>query len=337
MTVSSSTSSVAEPAGAASASRERYDELVARSPQGSIFATSWWLDAVAPGSWRAHELEKGDELVAAWPTVVRPGRWGELHGGARLTPFLGPLLPPGEGARRRSREIEAVEALLERIGGFAYLEARCHPAFDYWTPLSWHGFTQTTRYTWRLPDLEDVEATFKGFRENVRGHIRAAEKRGLSVEDAPLEAFLALHEQRAAAQEDWSTTDRQTVERIESACRERDARTILLARDPDGQARAGALVVYDGRFAYYLMSATDGEVRGSAALVVWKAVKRAAERGVGFDFEGSMLPHVEPFVRGFGGVSTPYSVVRRTASRGFALERAAKRGVLAVAGRARRR
>jgi hypothetical protein len=335
MSGSSTTSRVAERKPAPPA--PRYDDLVARSPQGSIFATSWWLDAVAPGSWRRHELEKGEELVAAWPTVVRRSRWGDVHGGAPLTPFLGPLLPPGEGARRRSREIEAIDSLLERIGAFAYLEARCHPAFDYWTPLAWRGFTQTSRYTWRLLDLEDLEAAFKGFRENVRGHVRAAEKRGLSVEEAPLDQFVALHRRRAASHEDWSTTDRQTIERIDAACERRGARTILLARDPEGQARAGAYVVHDERFAYYLMSATDGEVRGSAALVVWEAVKRAAERGLGFDFEGSMLPHVEPFVRGFGGVPTPYSVVRKTASRGFGAERSVKRAVLAAVGRARRR
>ncbi len=337
MTGSSTTSSVADRGPAGPALRERYDDLVGRSPQGSIFAASWWLDAVAPGAWRPHDVEKGDELLAAWPTVVCRSRWGDVHGGAPLTPFLGPLFPSGEGARRRSREIEAVESLLEHIGAFAHLEARCHPAFDYWTPLAWHGFAQTTRYTWRLPELEDLQLAFKGFRENVRGHIRSAEKRGLAVEEASLDVFLGLHEQRAATQEDWRTTDRQTVQRIDAACAHRNARSVLVARDSDGRVRAGAYVVYDGRFAYYLMSATDGEVRGSAALVVWEAVKRAAERGLGFDFEGSMLPHVEPFVRGFGGVPTPYSVVRKTASSGFRAERTVKRAALAAAGRVRRR
>src|SRR5205809_2610646 len=57
------------PTSADAELRARYDLLVERSPQGSIFATSWWLDAVAPGGWRMHCAEKGEELVAAWPTV----------------------------------------------------------------------------------------------------------------------------------------------------------------------------------------------------------------------------------------------------------------------------
>jgi hypothetical protein len=58
---------------------------------------------------------------------------------------------------------------------------------------------------------------------------------------------------------------------------------------------------------------------------MWTGIERAAERGTGFDFEGSMLRHVERFVRAFGGVPTPYSIVRRTPSKAFALERTLRR------------
>ena len=82
-----------------------YDRFVAESPQGSVFCTSWWLDAVAPGSWRAHEVEEKERIIAAWPTVARTTRLGVLHVGAPLTPFLGPLFPPGEGARQASQPV----------------------------------------------------------------------------------------------------------------------------------------------------------------------------------------------------------------------------------------
>ena len=62
-----------------------------------------------------------------------------------------------------------------------------------------------------------------------------------------------------------------------------------------------------------------------AALVLWEAIKRASERGTAFDFEGSMLSHVEPFVRSFGGVPTPYSIVRHTPSTVVRVGRTLKR------------
>jgi len=297
-----------------------YDEFVASSPQGSLFCTSTWLDAVAPGRWRSHALEENGRVVAAWPTVVRTTRFGEVHVGAPLTPFLGPLFPPGEGARRRSREIAFVESLLEQIGPFAHLEARCNPAFDYWTPLRWHGFRQTTNYTWRLPDLSDLDAVFAGCRENIRGHVRAAEKNGMTVAEGELSEFLELHRRRFAR-------DPEGIERIDAAigAPERGRRTILLARDADGDVRAGGYFVHDDRFTTYLLAATDAEARGAAALVLWEAIKRASARGTAFDFEGSMLRHVESFVRSFGGVPAPYSIVWRTPSAAMRAARAAKR------------
>jgi lipid II:glycine glycyltransferase (peptidoglycan interpeptide bridge formation enzyme) len=295
----------------------QYDELVASSPQGSLFCSSVWLDAVAPGRWRSHAIEENGRVVAAWPTVVRTTRFGEVHVGAPLTPFLGPLFPPGEGARRRSREIAFVESLLERIGPFAHLEARCNPAFDYWTPLRWHGFRQTTNYTWRLPDLADLDAVFSGFRENIRGHIRAAEKNGMTVGEGTLDEFLEVHRRRFA-------NDPEGIERIDSAVGP-SRRTILLARDANGHARAGGYFVHDERFTTYLLAATDAEARGAASLVLWDAIQRASARGNEFDFEGSMLRHVESFVRSFGGVPTPYSIVWRTPSAAMRAARAAKR------------
>jgi hypothetical protein len=308
--------SIARPRSATT----RYDEFVGASPQGSIFCTSWWLEAVAPGRWRLHELHDGERIVAAWPTVVEQTRLGLVHRGAPLTPYLGPLLPPGEGARRRSRELKLVEDLLALIGPFAHLEARCNPAFDYWTPLRWHGFQQTTNYTWRLPDLSDVEAVFAGFRENIRGHVRAAERAGTTVLEGTLDDLLELHRRRFSR-------DPQGIDRIDEAAAGHDARTILIARDADGRARAAGYFVHDARYTTYLLAATDAEVRGAAALVLWAAIKRAAERGTAFDFEGSMLRHVESFVRSFGGSPTPYTIVWRTASAPLAVARTVKRAL----------
>jgi hypothetical protein len=333
MTESSSTSAAPDPALAPGAGGA-YDELVSRSPQGSVFASSWWLDAVAPGTWRAHALERGGEVVAAWPTVVRAGRFGNVHVAPPLTPYLGPLLTPGEGAHRRSREIDQVEALLELLGSFAHLEASCSPAFDYWTPLHWQGFRQTSHYTWRLSDLRDRDAVFAGVRENVRREVRKARKRGLTVAEGSLADYLRVHDDTAVRQgrERVARVNEAVLARIDAAAGPRGARTILLARDADGRVHAGGYFVHDARWTYYLLGGSDAELRtsGGASLLIWGAIERAGGRGTGFDFEGSMLRHVERFVRSFGGVPTPYSLVRRTRSRPFAAARALKRAAFAL-------
>jgi hypothetical protein len=42
-----------------------YDYFVASSPQGSIFQTSWWLEAVAPGKYTLLLIKEHEEILAA--------------------------------------------------------------------------------------------------------------------------------------------------------------------------------------------------------------------------------------------------------------------------------
>ena len=314
---------------------EAYDAFVEASPQGSVFCASWWLDAVAAGSWRPNSVGEGDRITAAWPTVVRASRLGPVHSGAPLTPFLGPLFEPADTseARRHAGELASLERLLEGLGPYAHLEARCNPAFDYWTPLHWHGFTQTTHYTWRL-GLGDIEAAWAGLRENVRREVRKARKRGVTVEEGSLEELLGLQRLTAERQGHVEAAERgrETIRRLDPEAARRGVRSILLARDEEGRVHAGAYIVWDSRFSYYLLGGSDETLRtsGAGSLVLWSALEAAAERGTGFDFEGSMLRPVERYFRSFGGAPAPYSLVRNTRSRVFRIDRAARRAAQAA-------
>jgi hypothetical protein len=291
-----------------------YDQLVENSPQGTLFCASWWLDAVAPGRWQANELVEDGAVVAAWPTVVRQGRFGVEHGGAPLTPWLGPLFGTD---LRRSQEDEMTGRLLERIGRYAQLTARCSPAYDYWTPLYWRGFTQTTRYTWRIDDLSDLDAIFERLRNKVRGAVRRAQREQMIVEVGTLDDFLAIHSDTLERQNRaHDRAGRAAVRALDPAAAARDARTILIARDSGGRATAGGYFVHDSRATYYLMGGISGDAATPYAvpLLLWTAIEQAAGRGTAFDFEGSMLRPIELLVRGFGGRPAPYSVVRHTPS-----------------------
>ena len=151
-----------------------------------------------------------------------------------------------------------------------------------------------------------------------------------------LEELLAVHARTVAQQRIGDAEhSRAVLARIEGAASGRAARTILVARDGDGNAHAGAYVIHDSRYSYYLLGGSDAELRGSGAMsaVIWAAIEDAARRRTGFDFEGSMLPGVERFFRAFGGVPQAVSRVRRIGSRGLRAELAAKRSLKRALGR----
>nr|WP_243426332.1 GNAT family N-acetyltransferase [Caldicoprobacter guelmensis] len=77
---------------------------------------------------------------------------------------------------------------------------------------------------------------------------------------------------------------------------------------------ASAFCVYDRTTAYYLLGGYDHEFKhhGAGALAVWEAIKCSKELGLKyFDFEGSMIPQIERYFRGFGGELTAYFRINR--------------------------
>ncbi|MDI2587658.1 hypothetical protein OR571_11170 [Psychrobacillus sp. NEAU-3TGS] len=52
--------------------REKYRELCKKEKNIPIFSKDWWLDAVAgEGKWDVILVEKGDEIVASLPYVIK--------------------------------------------------------------------------------------------------------------------------------------------------------------------------------------------------------------------------------------------------------------------------
>jgi len=72
--------------------------------------------------------------------------------------------------------------------------------------------------------------------------------------------------------------------------------------------------VYDKNTAYYLLGGYDykNKHHGAGALALWESIKYAQRLKLReFDFEGSMVPQIERYFRGFGGTLTPYYRVNK--------------------------
>ncbi len=75
-----------------------------------------------------------------------------------------------------------------------------------------------------------------------------------------------------------------------------------------------AFFIHDNKCAYYLLGGTNPDNKNTNAGIasLWKGVEHAKQLNLKtFDFEGSMLPEVEKFFRGFGGNLTPYYTINK--------------------------
>lgn len=298
--------------------RMAYVELLERSRQRSVFAEAWWLDA-ATGSldgWQANLLRGDDGAVrAAWPMPVRHERAGTVATGAAYTPFLGPLLPDREpGVARVSADVDLLEQLATELAGHAHVEAACMPELDYWTPLSWHGFEQTTRTTWRVTAGATRDEVRAGMRKGTRSTLSAAERDELVVSPGTIEELLEACAATFERQDGANVPNAAVLGRVARAALQHERGEILTVRTPIGELASAGLFVWDDRFTWNLANGrvAHSTVTGAPTLLLWHAIGAALDRGTGFDFEGSMLQPVERFVRGFGGEPVSYSVVRRS-------------------------
>jgi len=284
-----------------------------------VFFQPWWLEAVSPGAWDYVVAKRGNEVVAVLPYTfkIRLQRF-RLIEMPPLTPYLGPWLRPSNGkyANRLGEEKDLMSELIKGLPPFARFHQDFEPSITNWLPFYWKGFEQTTRYTYRIPRTADVDAIWSETRDNVRTDVRKSQKVVSVTETEELDDFLRLSRLTFARQNKTLPYSEDLVRRVDAACAQRRARTILLARDHDGQMHAGVYLVSDKDTVFYLMGGGDPQLRNSGAtsLLVWEGIQRAIAEGKQFDFEGSMIEPVERFVRSFGARQIGYFNVKKESS-----------------------
>ena len=293
--------------------KEKYRDLCRSEADIPIFSQDWWLDAVcAFENWDVVVIEKGARIAAALP-YMRVNKYGLCFMiMPPLTKSLGPWLRAYDGkvAAQYAHQKELFTKLIQSLPRFDYFCQNFHPCITNWLPFLWQGFKQTTWYTYVLENLCELQPIFEGFEGRVRTEIKKAEQRyKLHIRwDIDIDSFWNLYEMTFSRQKMQTPHSKEIISRIDAACASRNACKIIGAEDAEGRLHAAVYVIWDRHSAYYLMGASDPDLRNSGAnsLCIWEAIKFASQVTQRFDFEGSILEPIEHFFRGFGAKQIPY-------------------------------
>jgi len=293
-------------------SQSTYRKLCRSNSEIRIFARDWWLDAVTgPDNWDAAIVHKNNAPVAALPFTVKKLIFWQIYKMPELTPWLQLWIDYPDGQKYSSRlgyEKEMIGQLIEKLPSFHRFRQKYSYELTNWLAFYWHDFQQTTRYSYVLSDLSDLNEIFKGFRENIRREIRKAQKHVKIIESNDINSFFHLNQLTFYRQKARISYSKELVKKVDAACVQKDCRKILLAKDDENRIHAGIYLVWDHKSVYYLMGGSDPSLRNSGAnsLLMWHGIKMASSLGKAFDFEGSMMEPIERFFRSFGAVQTPY-------------------------------
>jgi hypothetical protein len=298
-----------------------WDELLAVSPQRSIFAQRWWMEIVTQGQVRLLGCFDDEQRLQAglpiWPcTTLGIVRLRQPP----LTPYWGPLLMPfaGKYSTRLVKEMETLRALAQTLDPWPDIRITFHPSLTNWLPFSWRNFTQTTRYTYRIDNLAENLPVGKRMHHSVRRGINRAESNQLRLLEMVDPPVIAEMSRRSMARQslESSAEIRAFWPTLVQAARERQCIFSTAAVDQQGNVHAAFATLWDDRYAYDLYGGGDPRYResGGGSYVVQHLMEHAATVAPCFDFEGSMIDSIGSFFRQFGGVLTPYYAVTRTAS-----------------------
>ena len=167
------------------------------------------------------------------------------------------------------------------------------------------GFDIEERVSYRI-EPDDIDAVVKRFHSDKRRTLRKAQGLTLDTAMTPDELYSLIKKAYGTA-----AYTRNLFTSLASAALENKSGVILRAKDSAGADAAALLLVHDNRIAYYLAYAIAPEHRtdGSMEWLTVEAMKYAFERGLTFDFEGSIIPNIARTYRHYGGQPAHYTLM----------------------------
>lgn len=287
-----------------------------------IYFAPEWLDAVCgKNDWDVILEINADKIIQGILVYKKSKKLGlSFITMPMLTPYSGIWLNYPKGLHTHSKvsfEKKITKALIEKLPSFSFYYQQFHPRFENWLPYMWSNYSQRTSYTYRINDLSNLEKIYIDFKGSVRTDIKKASE-ALTVK--PIHDFSLFQEFLQTSFDKQNKPNPYHTERfqsIDSFLSNNNQRKILGAFNARNELIAANYIIQDKKTAYYFASAYDPEFGSKApvSLLIWEALQQVANEVSCFDFEGSIIPGIEHFIRGFGGELTPIHKIFKASNR----------------------
>lgn len=292
---------------------EAYLQLV--SECGTLFHQPEWL-ALGGASLKLYGIYTPGGLTGAFFAEESTRLGIRLTRVPSFTPHCGLIFRTqasnASKALSEEKKMASVVAQFADRHAFGITSLSFPPTFRDMQPFAWRSFKTVVQYTYQFDLTPSGWSPENNMSPEHRNLVRKALKDGLvckQVNDYSIIESLVL-----------KSFDRKqaTISRTKlSDILHRFARPVnsyAFVTYKGDIPVSTAFCVYDGRAAYYLLGGYDPSHKhaGAGILCLQQCIDHAKESGLQlFDFEGSMLPEVEKFFRGFGAALVPYYVANK--------------------------
>lgn len=299
--------------------KDIYRQLCEEGKPIHLFDQASWLDAVGEENWDVVLAKKGNEILGAMPYFHKKKLGFNIITVPPLTPYLGPVLfyPEGQkAATRLSFEKEVMEMLIVQLPKTDKFIQYFHPNVKNGLPFQWKGFEQNVRYTYIIKNTSKVDDCWDGLQGNIRRAIKKAEAE-FDLADVSAEDAHQIKLKDYADKKLELNYDQPYFEKIASSIIEAGTGKLIGAKNSTGELAGAILFGWDKESVYYVSGAADPKFRSSGvlSLLLWEGIKLASEKGLAFNFEGSMIESIERYFRSFGAEQVPYYEMKKIDSK----------------------
>ena len=277
--------------------------------------TDWWMDAVCAGKeWDVLlSIDKNGAIQAALPYLIRKRAWMRYIVMPQQTQIGGIWLAQNV-LSDNDRVATICQDFTQQLASLGLSYYYQHfpinsPAVQHMQAL---GFKTKERVTYRIEDLSNLDQVINAFSKNKKRQLQKAlslhADTNMSVED-----FYRFHTQCLQEQGKLISYSREFLLVLERKTSRLQRSQILSICNADNEVLAAVFLVWDKHSMYYLIPcyAPAYKDSGASALLVLEAIKLARQKGVSFDFEGSMIRGVANHYKQFGSTRTLYYGVEK--------------------------
>ena len=274
--------------------KKMYDDRILRSAQGTVYAMSWYLDAVAPG-W---ELLATDGFEIVMPIPVKK-KFGLKYS----------IQPP----------------LCQQLGLFSSISLDKNnitnfidqiPYSHYRIQLNSGNILQDQGLPLRLNYFLDLNQPYTDIREkyktNCQRNIKKAEMEILKIsKNTSREEYIDILKKNSSNRPIINLLP--LLNRLMDFAEKNTTMEIWNVRDKSGNILSCVFFLYWKNRVYYMVpvSTPEGKNLQSMSFLIDQFIQCQASSELILDFEGSSIPNIARFYEGFGANPEHYPVIKK--------------------------
>lgn len=287
--------------------KQRWDDCIEQSPNGNVYALSWYLDIVHP-CW---EALVEDDYVSVMPLTGNK-KFGVSY---LFQPFFVQQLGIFSKETISSEKIvRFINAIPEKFK-FAEIKLNSGNLFS-----SDHENIDNHRNI-ELNLSSDYSILTKNYSNNTKRDIAKAKAAGVTMADdvEPAEIVELFRKNRGKDVEHWGDEEYARFLRLVQEATKRGHCFVKGAKNTGNQLVAGAVFMTSHNRIVFLFSGADELNKELHALsfLIDATIKEHSGRSATFDFEGSDNDGLARFYKGFGGHEVSYPGLRFNKTRGI--------------------